>query len=100
MVDATRVQLSLLAQAPPEPAPRQDLAKSAAGLLVVLVVAGIVLIAVVGTLLASNRKRREARGREAKARTKSIPDAWQESARRLEVQPPDDPEDDDLRIDR
>ena len=37
-------QMVLIAQVPPEPAPRQDLARSAAGLMVILVVAGIVLV--------------------------------------------------------
>lgn len=90
----------MLAQAPPEPSPRGELARSAAGLMVILVVAGIVLLAVVGTILSSNRKRREARAREEKQPRRAIPDAWAESARRLEVEPPDSPEDDDLRVDR
>ena len=92
--------LLLLAQTPPVPAHREELTQSALKLWIILAVGGLVLIAVIGTIIASNRRRREARARENKRPGKRIPDAWEESARRLEVQPLENPEDDDLRVDR
>jgi HAMP domain-containing protein len=63
-----------------------------------LAIGGLVLLAIAGTILAAIRRRREARAREAQRPAKPIRDAWEESARRLEVEPLEDPDDDDLRV--
>ena len=88
---------AILAQTP---ADRGDQARSALILWILFAAGGIVFVGAVWAILSSLRKRREARARDARKRPKPIKDAWDESARRLEVEPPDDPEDDDLRVDR
>jgi hypothetical protein len=91
--------LQLLAQLQPAP-DRGGLLRSAMGLWLTLLCAGALLVLGVWALLGSRRKRRRAQERENTPDRRPIKDAWTESARRLEVQPLDSPDDDDLKVDR
>jgi hypothetical protein len=91
--------IAWLGEAPP-PVDRGSLTRSAMALWIVLTAGGVIFVAAVWAALSANRKRREAKAREQRRPGPPIKDAWDEAARRLEVEPPENPEDDDLRVDR